>query len=211
MTFPVPRMDALGVTDAARRAATSPRTGRAMRAKPLLSLATLLLFAGCSSTPTEPSPSPESSVAQSAPSAASSEASELEGVWHTGVVTRDDMRRALQDAGLQEYIQPFFAFWKPGETNVFTLRVFGGHWRLYWSKDGGTAVEEDSGPYTISGDTVSISHNDTEGSDTHRWSVNGDTLTITYLSDTIDAPVPHGEEVYQRVLYMSSPWTRGTP
>jgi hypothetical protein len=57
---------------------------------------------------------------------------------------------------------------------------------------------------------VTIRHSDA-GTDTLRWSVDGDTLTISYVSDTFPADFPRGEEVYQRVLYMSSPWTRGVP
>jgi hypothetical protein len=182
------------------------------RTEPALSISglLLLLLSACSSASIAPSPSPESSVVPSAASVSSPGTSALEGVWHTGVVTQDDMRAVLHDAGFPEAIQPFFAFWKPGETNVFTLRISGGQWACYWSKDGGIAVDEDSGRYTISGDTVSINHND-EGTDVHRWSVNGGTLTITYVSDTFDDPVTHGEEIFQRVLYMSSSWTRGAP
>ena len=52
-------------------------------------------------------------------------------------------------------------------------------------------------------------HHGSDGADTFQWSVSGDTLTITYLSDTMPSDIPRGEEIYQRVLYMSSPWTRG--
>jgi len=175
-----------------------------------LPLLLVLLLSACSSAATGPSPSVEPSVVASAAPVSSPAASALEGVWHTGVVTQDDMRAVLHDAGFPEAVQPFFAFWKPAESNVFTLRISGGQWACYWSKDGGVAVDEDSGRYTISGDTVSITHND-EGTDVRRWSVNGDTLTIAYVSDTFDSPVPHGEEIFQRVLYMSSSWTRGAP
>ena len=131
-------------------------------------------------------------------------------MWHTGVVSPDDARAVLQDAGLQEYIQPFFATWMPGQTNIFTLRISGGRWALYVSKDGGPAVEDDSGAYTITGGTVTIRHS-TTGSDTHRWSVNGDMLRLTYASDTFGPVAGIPEEVFQRVLYMSSSWTRGAP
>jgi hypothetical protein len=171
-----------------------------------------VLLTACSAA--GPSASAESGAASALPSAAppqASAASGLEGVWHTGVVTPDDAMAVLQAAGLQQYAQGFFDFWKIGDENVFTLRISGGRWACYWSKDGGLSTEEDSGPYSISGNTVTIRHDDAGGTDTHEWSVDGDTLTLTYLSDTISAPVPHGEEVFQRVLYMSSPWTRGTP
>ncbi len=131
-------------------------------------------------------------------------------MWHTGVVTPDDAMAALQAAGLQQNAQAFFDFWDIGKENVFTLRIAGGRWACFRSKDGGLAVEEDFGVYSISGNTVSIKHGD-DGADTHEWSVDGDTLTITYQSDTFPQDVPNGEETYQTVLYMSSPWTRGAP
>lgn len=180
--------------------------------EPALHIAGLLVvLSACSSAATAPPSSPEASVVPTAASASSPGASALEGVWHTAVVTQEDMRAVLHDAGLPEAVQPFFAFWKPGQSNVFTLRISGGKWACYWSKDGETAVIEDEGSYAIRGDTVSIVHDDVEGSDVLRWAVHGDKLTITYLSDTIGGPVPHGEEVYQRVLYMSSAWMRGAP
>lgn len=182
-----------------------------MSVRAAIGLIGLMLLAACgaaiSSVPSVP-PSAPPSVPASAP-AATEGASELEGVWHTGVITPDDAIATLQAADLGQYAQGFLSFWKPGDENVFTLRISGGRWALYVSKDGGLAEEDDSGAYTIDGNTVTIRHDD--GTDTHEWSVSGDTLTITYLSDTFSSPIPHGEEIYQRVLYMTSPWTRGTP
>ncbi len=177
-----------------------------MRARLAVGLTGLLLLTACGEA--------VSSAASRVPSAIgtaskSSDASQLEGVWHTGVVTPDDAVATLQAAGLGEYAQGFLNFWQPGAENVFTLRITDGRWAFYLSKDGGLAEEVDAGAYTIDGNTVTIRHN--EGTDTHRWSVSGDTLTIEYVSDTIEAPVPRGEEILQRVLYMSSPWTRGKP
>lgn len=175
-----------------------------MRVREIVGIFGLLALAACGSSgpPVDAAPSTAAPTASANPS-------DLEGVWHTGVVTPDDAKVVLQAAGLGEHAEALFAFMEIGNENVFTLRVSGGIWALYWSKDGGPALETDSGAYTVDGDTVTIRHY--EGTDTHRWSVRGETLTITYLSDTITGPVPRGEEAMQRVLYMSSPWTRGTP
>jgi hypothetical protein len=192
-----------------------------MRARLVIGLAIALLVSACSAggiatDPATPVPSGARSAAPSAPSSQpatspqASAASELEGVWHTGVVTPDDAMAALQAADLQQAAQPFFGFWKIGNENVFTLRVSHGRWACYVSRDGGLPAEDDSGSYTIDGNLVTIRHSDA-GTDTLRWSVDGDTLTISYVSDTFPADFPRGEEVYQRVLYMSSPWTRGVP
>lgn len=175
-----------------------------MRVREVVGLFGLLAVAACGSS----GPSVDAASSAAVPRA-SVNPSDLEGVWHTGVVTPDDAKVVLQAAGLGEHAEAVFAFLEIGDENVFTLRVSGGRWALYWSKDGGPALETDSGAYTVDGDTVTIRHY--EGTDTHRWSVRGDRLIITYLSDTIAAPVPRGEEAIQRVLYMSSPWTRGAP
>jgi hypothetical protein len=192
-----------------------------MSARLVLGLAMALFVAACSAAEVAPgratpvpsratSAPPSASIPQAPTSPQASSASQLEGVWHTGVVTPDDAMAALQAADLQQNAQPFFDFWKIGNENVFTLRVSRGRWACYVSRDGGLAVEDDSGSYTIDGDLVTIHHSD-PGADTLRWSVDGDTLTIAYVSDTFPADIPRGEEVYQRVLYMSSPWTRGLP
>jgi len=171
----------------------------------------VVLLTGCTSTtgtaPTGASPG-SSSPAASATAASPPGASDLEGVWRSGVVTPDTAMAALQTAGLGEHGQAFFNFWNIADENQFTLRVGGGRWICFWSKDGGQSIEEDSGAYSIDGDTVTIRHDG--GADTLRWSVDGNTLTLAYLSDTFDHPeYPKGEEVYQTILYMSSPWERG--
>lgn len=178
-----------------------------MRSEAILGLVALLALAGCGTgVAGTPSGTPSAVVTGSA----APDPSALEGVWHTGTLTPDDFVATLQAADLGQYAQGFLAFWKPGTENVFSLRIIGGFWAFYRARDGGIAEGEDSGPYTIDGNTVTIRHDD-GGTDTLRWSVSGDTLTITYLSDTFESEVPHGEEIFQRVIYMSSPWTRGKP
>ena len=178
-----------------------------------ISLVVPLLF-GCAADDTSDEAADDTAPQSSSPGASSTagdasqdaQASPLEGVWHTGVVTPDDAMASLQAAGLQQYAQGFFDFWKIGKENVFTLRISGGRWACYLAKDGGLSEEEDSGTYAIDGGTVTIQHD--HGTDTHQWSVRGDTLTITYLSDTFTDD-SNEEEVYQRVIYMSAPFTRG--
>ena len=127
-----------------------------MRGRAILGLAGLLVLAACG---TGAPPSASVVPSEVAPSGGASEASELEGVWHTGVLTPDDFVASLQAADLGEYAQGFLDFWKPGAENVFSLRISGGVWVFYRSRDGGVAEEEDSGSYTIDGNTVTIRHN----------------------------------------------------
>jgi hypothetical protein len=176
-----------------------------MRERAILGLVGLLVLTACG-TDVARSPSVAPSMVSSTSVAA--DPSQLEGVWHAGPLTPDDFVATLQAADLGEVAQGFLNFWQPGSENVFTLRVSGGQWACYRAKDGGLSEDEDTGIYTIEGDTVIVRHG-SDGADTFQWSVSGDTLTITYLSDTMPSDIPRGEEIYQRVLYMSSPWTRG--
>ncbi len=186
---------------------------------PILGVVALLVV-GCASgaastaapttRPSATSPATAAPTTTAAPAASpTAMTAALETVWHTKVVTQDDIRAALQAAGLQEWIQPFLSQVAP-EKQVFTLRVLGGRWVEYGSENGGPAKEIDSGPYTITGDHVTVSHDD-GGSDTYRWAVAGDTLTVTFLSDTFPPGDGIPERVYQTASYMSSPFRRGAP
>jgi hypothetical protein len=205
-----------------RRAAARRRAGGTeispMSVRVPILAAVAVLVAGCgsgaapSATPTAATVTP--SAAPTAPAVTANATptattTALETVWHTNLVTQDDMRAALQAAGLQEWIQPFLSR-VAAQQNVFTLRVLNGRWVQYWSKDGGPAEENDSGPYTITGDQVTVSHDD-GGSDTYRWAVDGDTLTVTFLTDTFPPADGIPERVYQTAFYMASSWLRGAP
>lgn len=186
-----------------------------MKSRLAIGVAALLIMTGCASqtaSSVAPSSAPPAvseapSAAASAPASAPAATSPLEGVWHTGVVTPDDAQTTLQAAGLQQWIQPFLANSGFAASNVFTLRILGGRWVQYWSKDGGVDEDNDDGAYTISADTVTISHGP-QGSDTYRWSVQGDTLTLTFQSDTFPPTNDIPEEVFQRAFY-TAPFTRG--
>jgi len=187
-----------------------------MRTRLAIGAVAMLIMTGCASqTASSVMPSSvapvvteaPSTALSSAPASAPSAASALEGVWHTGVVTPDDAQATLQAAGLQQWTQPFLANSGFADSNVFTLRILGGRWVQYWSKNGGTDEDNDDGAYSISADTVTISHGSL-GSDTYRWSVQGDTLTLTFLSDTFAPTDGIPEEVFQRAFY-SAPFTRG--
>ena len=58
----------------------------------------------------------------------------------------------------------------------------------------------------MKGDTVKVTHS--TGSTTHRWTVNGDRLTLEWDSTT--QPDYNGvpDEVYQRALYMTADFTK---
>ena len=181
---------------------------------PMLAIA-VLLVTGCAGAPALASPKPPAPTAPATTTPAATRPpsslapSPLENVWHSGVVTPDMVRAALQaSGGLQQWQQAFVAGMP--EESVFTLRILNGRWVEYWSKDGGPDEENDSGPYSISGDNVTISHSD-PGTDTFQWSVEGDTLTLKFLSDTFPTGAGIPERVYQTAFYQSAPWITGQP
>jgi hypothetical protein len=154
----------------------------------------LVLLAGCGagSEPAEKTSSP------TAPS--------LEGTWRTEPISLSDAEATLRKHGLGKYIEklktepPF-----QGET-VLILDVKD-EWDLYGESDGGQRAEIDyDAEYLVKGDTVKVTHS--TGSTTHRWSVDGDRLTLEWVSTT--QPDYNGvpDEVYQRALYMTSEFTR---
>jgi hypothetical protein len=113
----------------------------------------------------------------------------------------------LRDAGLQKWIQPFRANADFADSNVFTLRIEDGKWTEDLSKDGGPDENIDFGPYEVTGDTVVVTHGN--GTDTFRWSVDGNTLTLTFV-ESIGIPPYQGipEEVFQRAFYTAAPFER---
>jgi hypothetical protein len=192
-----------------------------MRARIPILVSVVLVFAGCASgaASTEPPATlPPVTTAPTVVPAAATPASPatpaptkvstaLETVWHTGVITDTDMKKALQKAGLQQWIQPFLSQ-IAGKQNLFTLSVTDGHWAMYWSKDGGPMEITDDGAYQIDGSQVTAIHND-GGNDIYQWAVDGDTLTITYTGNTFPPQDGIPEDAYQTAFYMSGPWLRG--
>ena len=63
-----------------------------------------------------------------------------------------------------------------------------------------------SAQYKVDGDTVVVSH---EGdSNTYRWSVDDDALSLTWVETTYGSHEGIPEEVFQRAFYMSGEFER---
>jgi hypothetical protein len=58
----------------------------------------------------------------------------------------------------------------------------------------------------VEGDEVVVNHSD--GSNTFRWSVNGDVLMLTWLETTFASDTGVPEEAFQRALYMTAEFRR---
>ena len=132
--------------------------------------------------------------------------SPLEGTWRTEPISLSDAEATLRKHGLGKWIKKFRT--EPpfqGET-VLILDVKD-EWDLYGESDGGPREEIDyDAEYLVKGDTVKVTHS--TGSTTHRWSVDGDRLTLEWDSTTQPAFNGVPDEVYQRALYMTAKFTR---
>ena len=173
--------------------------------------ATSMLLVGCGSdNPTEPTAKPDEPTS-SATSSATSEApaaSPLEGTWQAGPLSLEDTEATIRRHGLGKWVKdyranaPFF-----GDDTVLTLTIENGAWDLYGESGGGQPAPIDyDAEYEIDGDTVVFHHSD--GSNTYRWQVDHDTLTLHFVESTLPGYRGIPDEVFQRALYMTSTFTR---
>lgn len=162
-------------------------------------LALIMLLAGCGSDD-EKSPSeatPAGSVAA------------LEGTWRTGPVSPADAEATLREHGLGKWAKRFRAESPIRHETVLTLVIGDEGWDLSGSARGGPREKIDYADYEVSDGTVEAIHD--EGTNTYAWSVDGDTLTIRWLSTTFEAYEGIPEEVFQRALYMTETFTKVAP
>lgn len=132
--------------------------------------------------------------------------SPLEGTWRTASVSPTDAEETLSREGLSEWIEEFRTR-APFEGETVLVLEIGEEWDLYGESDDGTRAEIDfDASYEVDGDEVVVSHS--EGSNTFRWEIAGDTLTLEHLESSMPAFEGVPEEVFQRALYMTAEFTR---
>jgi hypothetical protein len=154
----------------------------------------LVLLAGCGTDIEEP-------AAKSSPPAPA-----LEGTWRTEPISLSDAEATLRNNGLGKWVKKF-KIDPPFQGETVLILDVKDEWDLYGETDGGPREEIDyDADYTVDGDTVEVTHS--TGSTTHRWSVDGDRLTLEWLSTTQPAYNGVPDEVYQRALYMTAEFTR---
>ena len=174
---------------------------------------TSMLVVGCGSEGSTPATaSPDGGASTSATSgepvpSQTPAASPLEGSWQTGPITLEETEATVRRHGLGRYVKdyrenaPFF-----GDT-VLTLTVENGAWDLYGKSGSGQPAPIDyDADYEIDGDTVVFHHSD--GSNTYRWQVDHDTLTLHFVQSTLPSYRGIPDEVFQRALYMTEAFTR---
>ena len=131
--------------------------------------------------------------------------SPLEGTWRTAPVSPADAEETLSRGGLSEWIDEFRTG-APFEGETVLVLEIGEEWDLYGESDDGTRTEIDfDASYEVDDDEVVVTHS--AGSNTFRWAIVGDTLTLEHLGTSMPAFEGVPEEVFQRALYMTAEFT----
>ena len=180
------------------------RTTRRRRTVGALLVAPLLLVAcgddggGSDTASSAAGTTPTSVEAPAAPS--------LEGTWRTTAISPADAETTLTDGGLAEWVDEFRARAPFDGETVLVLEI-GDEWDLYGETADGTRSEIDyDASYEVTGDEVVVSHS--AGSNTFRWAIDDDTLTLEHLATTLPAYEGVPEEVFQRALYMTAAFSQ---
>ena len=163
-------------------------------------------IAGCGSDGTE-------STAEKTPQAEASpadspidEGSALEGTWVTNPLSQRDFEKTLRQNGLAKWIGRMRTVYPVADDTVLVLEI-GDQWDLYQEVKGGPREEVDyNADYSVENNKVDVVHS--VGSNTFRWSVDGDVLTLVWLKTTIPSSEGVPEEVFQRALYMTAVFER---
>ena len=171
-------------------------------------LVTVLALASCGSddgTTVSETGTSRSSSTPAEPDASSSGAA-LEGTWRTEPISLADAEDTLRAHGLEDSIESFRAN-APFEDGAVLILDIGEEWDLYGQTGDAEPVEIDyDASVDIDGDEVTFTHSD--GANTYRWEVDGDTLKLDFVKSTLPDLEGVPEEVYQRALYMTSDFTR---
>ena len=158
----------------------------------------MLVLAGCGSddsAPTEPNER-----------ASSSTTSSLEGIWRTSSIAPRDAEATLRRQGLGTYVKDFRANAPFSTDTVLELSIEGGQWNFYGETEEGREPIDYDAEYKIDGDTVTFHHAD--GSNTHRWTVDGNMLSLEFVKTTLPQYEGIPNEVFQRALYMTAAFTK---
>lgn len=179
------------------------------RTRVAAAVAALTLAAGCGSSDAGSSDDAASPSSSSTPTSASgtetAEVTPIDGTWTTPTLAPTDFRRVLATHGLGKHTDAFLSGF--GEAVALTLEVGGGFWTLSSSVDGGASAVTDRGRFEIDGKQVVVLPN-SGATNTFRWTVAGDELTLDLVSTTEPPYEGMPAETFQRGLYTASPFGR---
>jgi hypothetical protein len=178
-----------------------------MRRTAVVLVGCAIVLGGCGSSNDESETPPPAADATTTTSAGE-KARALQGTWRTDPITVADMAKTLREEGLAQSIRGFKrnAPISHAPTELI-LEIGEGTWDLYGQPEAGAREEIDyDAQYEVEGNTVVVSH---EGdSNTYRWSVNNDLLSLSWTRTTYEPHKGIPEEVFQRALYMTADFHR---
>ena len=168
---------------------------------------------GCESSDADPTDDAAAPATSETPAATpteteTAEVTPIDGTWTSPTLAPTDFRRALTAHGLGTHADAFLADF--GRAVVLTLEVGGGFWTLSSSIDGGATAVTDRGSFEIDDQQVKVLPN-SGGTNTFRWKVAGDELTLDLVSTTEPPYEGVPAEVFQSSLYTTSPFTLDAP
>ncbi len=133
--------------------------------------------------------------------------SPLEGSWRAGPISLEQTEATVRRHGLGRWVADYRANAPFRGDTVLNLTIEDGAWDLYGtSGDGPPAPIDYDAEYEIDGETVVFHHSD--GSNTYRWQVDDNTLTLEFVQSTLPGYRGIPDEVFQRALYMTEEFTR---
>ncbi len=151
--------------------------------------------------------SPPTATPTPTPTATPTPTTELEGSWQAGPLSLEETEATVRRHGLGRHLAAYRKNAPFSDDTLLTLTIENGAWDLYGESNGGPPQPIDyDAEYEIEGDTVVFHHSD--GSNTYRWSVDGDTLRLEFVRSTLPGYEGIPDEVFQRALYMTSVFTR---
>lgn len=178
-----------------------------MRRTGVVLVVLVIVVGGCGSSNDEPAGTPQP-AAPTTTTSAEAKPSALQGTWRTDPITVADMVKTLREEGLADSIRGFKRNAPiPDAPTELILEIRDGTWDLYGQPEGGPreGIDYDA-QYLVEGDTVVVTHDDE--SNTHRWSVSGDVLSLTWIKTTYGLYKGVPEEAFQRALYMTAEFRR---
>ena len=135
-------------------------------------------------------------------------ATSLEGTWVSGPLRPSDVRAATRAAGAPAAATVMLEELPAGEFRVVMV-VQGSSLRTYIRSDAAEDALTDEEVISTTGQELELRtlFGDPSAS-VHRWTVQGDELTMTFRSTTEDDVAGVPGEAWQRLLYDTAPFTR---
>jgi hypothetical protein len=164
--------------------------------------AVVLGAAACSAEPTAQPAAEPAQTATPSPTVASA----IDGKW-VSHLTREDVTRQIEKAGLAKWTKDFLAREKIQANNTAVYGFADGRFQVAYFEEGGTWHVGWAGPYVVTGNEVQMTDEFSGTTDVYTWRIKDNRLDLNRLrsdSETVNG-FPTG--VYD-AAYMSDWWSR---